>query len=54
MRQYARIAGGTYRFVPMVIGADDLARIHGTNERVAVEGLARAVGFYAKLMRDGE
>lgn len=35
------------------IGQNDLARIHGTNERIAVESYGEAVRFYAQLLRNG-
>jgi carboxypeptidase PM20D1 len=50
-RQYERIADDVYRFVPFRLVASDLSRIHGTDERVSVQGLADAVRFYRRLLR---
>ena len=50
-RHYAPIAAGVYHFNPHRTGLEDLPRIHGTNERFAVEELGTAVKFYAQLMR---
>jgi len=52
-RYYTRIAGGVYHFTPYVLGKDDLARIHGTDERFPVDGLAAAVRFYENILQDG-
>ena len=39
-----------YRFMPAVIGDEDLAGFHGTNERMSVDNLARMIRGYAQLM----
>ena len=51
-RHYAGYARDVYRFLPMPIGPEDLARIHGTNERIGVHDYARAVAFMTRLIRD--
>ncbi len=50
-RQYERVADDVYRFIPFRLVTSDLARIHGTDERVAVKDLADAVRFYRRLLR---
>jgi carboxypeptidase PM20D1 len=50
-RQYERIADDIYRFVPFRLASSDLSRIHGTDERLPVQGLADAVRFYRRLVR---
>lgn len=50
-RHYAPLADAVLRFDPFPFSADDLGRVHGTNERLAVEDLAPAVGFYMHLMQ---
>ena len=49
---YLPIADAVLRVWPFPLSPDDLPRIHGTNERVAVDDLGPAVGFYMRLMRD--
>jgi len=49
-RHYARVATDAYRFLPIRMGLEDVVRIHGTNERISVEGFADAVRFYAAVM----
>ncbi len=41
-----------YRFMPFRLSRDDLKGIHGTNERVSVEALVKAVDFYVRLIRN--
>jgi carboxypeptidase PM20D1 len=50
-RHYGRIAAQAYRFAAMRIGPDDLARMHGVNERIAVANLDEMVRFYEVLLR---
>jgi carboxypeptidase PM20D1 len=53
-RHYAAALGTLpYRFVPMRLGPADLARIHGTDERLGVANFAEIVRFYAQLLRNG-
>jgi len=51
-RSYERIAANSYLFLPSRLTAEDLPRIHGTNERIAVENYAEIIRFYAQLMRN--
>jgi carboxypeptidase PM20D1 len=38
------------RFVPITMSKEDLARFHGTDERIAITDYMRAIGFYEGLM----
>lgn len=49
-RHYAAVAAARYNFLPVEITADDLARIHGANERIGVEAYRRAVQFYIQFL----
>ena len=51
-RHYAGFARDVYRFSPISLREADLARIHGTNERVGVHDYARSVAFMTRLIRD--
>lgn len=51
-KHYAPISRDVYRFLPILAETSDLDRIHGTNERIGVENFARAVQYYAQLMRN--
>lgn len=50
-RHYTGLSPNVFRFAPNRMRPDDLARVHGTNERIAVEGYADMIRFYAELMR---
>jgi len=50
-RYFAGLADDVYRFSPARLRAEDLKRIHGTNERYAVDQLAPAIDFYRRILR---
>ncbi len=47
---YSKIADDAYRYVPFVMTPRDIARIHGDNEKISIENLARGVMFYEALL----
>jgi carboxypeptidase PM20D1 len=51
-RHYASLGADVYRFLPLRMRAADLPRLHGIDERVAVDDWANAVRFYARLIRN--
>jgi carboxypeptidase PM20D1 len=51
-RHYLPIADQVFRLDPFPFDVDDLARVHGTNERLAVGALGPAVAFYERLMQN--
>jgi carboxypeptidase PM20D1 len=51
-RHYLPIADDVFRLDPFHMGPDDMSRVHGTNERLAVGDLGPAVGFYMRLMQN--
>ncbi|MCX7750234.1 MAG: M20 family peptidase [Candidatus Bipolaricaulota bacterium] len=50
-RYYAPLAEGAFRFIPVLLARGDMARIHGTDERIAVDALGKAVLFYTRLLQ---
>jgi carboxypeptidase PM20D1 len=52
-RHYGKVADNAYRFNPMIVGPDDLAGFHGTNEKIGVKNLAQATRTYAQIIRTG-
>lgn len=50
-RHYTGLCPRVYRFQPMRLTSDDLARIHGIDERVPAAALAQTTVFYQHLMR---
>ena len=51
-KHYAFLADQTYRFKPVLATPDDSGRVHGTNERIAVDVYARMIQFYARLFEN--
>lgn len=51
-RHYAPLTHDIYRFAPIPMKPEDIARIHGTNERVGVDNFARSIDFYCQLIRN--
>ena len=51
-RHYQALSEQVYRFLPLHVDASDIARIHGVNERVAVDRYADAIAFYFRLIRN--
>ena len=49
-RYYAPISDAAYRFSPFVLNAEDMNRMHGIDERISIEGMAKMVAFFIKLM----
>lgn len=51
-QHFVPIADSIYRFSPVRAKPEDLPRLHGTNERLAVANLAELVRFYHQLLRN--
>ncbi len=51
-RHYRELTAEIFRFTPIPMSSEDLGRVHGINERLAVDSLAPMVQFYGHLMQD--
>lgn len=51
-RHYIPVADHVYRFMPYQLDAQELTGIHGINERISVDSLARGAAFYHQLIRN--
>jgi carboxypeptidase PM20D1 len=51
-RHYAGVTPRLFRLAPFRFGIEDIERIHGTNERLAVESFADGVRFYRRLIEN--
>jgi carboxypeptidase PM20D1 len=49
-RHYATLSRNIYRFVPVRVTADDIKRIHNSNERISIEDYEEVVRFYMQLI----
>ncbi|OZG70233.1 hypothetical protein BTA51_26900 [Hahella sp. CCB-MM4] len=50
-RHYQRVSDNQYRFLPIPLTGEDLPRIHGPNERIAVDDYLRMIQFYVAFIR---
>ena len=50
-RHYGRLSNHVYRFSAMDMTSEERASIHGNNERIRVEAVAKAVEFFIRLMK---
>ncbi|RZL97529.1 MAG: M20 family peptidase [Variovorax sp.] len=51
-RHLGGASDAVYRFSPMRLTLADLPRLHGTDERLSLDNLARMIRFYQRLLRD--
>lgn len=50
-RHFIPIADNVYRFMPVILDKTDLARFHGTNERLSVTNYLQMIQFYYRIFR---
>jgi carboxypeptidase PM20D1 len=53
-RYYADATDHVYRFLPYTLTPEDRSRIHGTNERISIDGYRTVVRFYVQLLRNAD
>jgi carboxypeptidase PM20D1 len=49
-RHYKEISDGIFRFGPQMLAPEELARVHGHDERVSIDNLNNAYRFYSLLL----
>ena len=50
-KNFEGLSKNTYRFLPMVLNPEEVAGIHGTNERIALEDYHKMVDFYTVMVQ---
>ena len=50
-RHFSVVCENIYRFAPIVVTPDDMARVHGLNERNSINDFRQGIGFYLQLIR---
>jgi carboxypeptidase PM20D1 len=50
-RHFTVVTRNIYKFAPIVLNSEDMARIHGLNERTSIEDFKRGIGFYYQLIK---
>jgi carboxypeptidase PM20D1 len=53
-RHYTGLSDQVFRFMPVSLQNDDLALLHGINERISVREYARSIAFYRHLILEME
>lgn len=51
-KHYLPLTESTYRFLPIRLTGEDLQRIHGTSERIAIKNYVEIISFYVQLIRN--
>jgi carboxypeptidase PM20D1 len=51
-RHYLPLADAVFRLDPFHLAPEDSARVHGTNERLAISDIVQGTQFYMRLMKD--
>ena len=51
-RHYDAVAQTRYNFLPLLLQREDLARVHGSNERISVQGYLQLVQWYMRLLHN--
>ncbi len=50
-RHFTTVSRQVFRFTPARIGADDMGRVHGIDERIGIDNFADIIAFYAAMIR---
>jgi carboxypeptidase PM20D1 len=50
-RLFAPLTDAIIRFMPVTMSSQDLARIHGMDERISLENYGRMIAFYGNVIR---
>ena len=50
-RQFAPLTDAIVRFMPVMMTAEDLTRIHGVDERISLENYGRMIAYYTNVIR---
>jgi carboxypeptidase PM20D1 len=53
-RHFEGVADAVYRFSPVRAHSEDLARFHGTNERISIDNYVEMIRFYHQLLRSAQ
>lgn len=53
VRHYQPLSDDLYRFLPLRANSEDLARIHGVNERLSLDDFRKGIAFYEQLLEHG-
>ena len=50
-RYFAEVSKNIYRFAPIIVNPEEMASVHGLNERTRIEDFKRGMTFYYQLIK---
>jgi carboxypeptidase PM20D1 len=50
-RQFAPLTDAIVRFMPALLNSQDVARLHGVDERISMDNYGRMIAYYSNIMR---
>jgi carboxypeptidase PM20D1 len=50
-KHFIVVTKNIYRFAPIIVNSQDMARIHGLNERTGIEDFKKGISFYYRLIQ---
>ncbi len=53
-RHFAGLTRDVYKFAPMILKASDTGRLHGINERIALDNYTQLIKFYMQLITNSQ
>ncbi|BBM87560.1 M20 family peptidase [Candidatus Uabimicrobium amorphum] len=53
-RHFEIVCDNVYRFAPMLMFAEDVGRIHGTNERLTIKNFKQCIQFFYHLIKNAQ
>ncbi|HXV48440.1 MAG TPA: M20/M25/M40 family metallo-hydrolase, partial [Candidatus Binatia bacterium] len=53
-RHYAGLTKNIFRFLPIMLNAEDTKRYHGVDERIGIADYERCVRFFVQLIRNSQ
>lgn len=53
-RHFSVVTENIYRFAPLMMTSEDMARVHGLNERTMITDYLRGISFYYRLIKNSQ
>jgi len=53
-RHFSQVTNNIYRFAPLMMTSEDMARVHGLNERTMIADYLRGISFYYRLLKNSQ
>lgn len=53
-RHFSQVTNNIYRFAPLMMTSEDMARVHGLNERTMITDYLHGISFYYRLLKNSQ